>query len=287
MAPPLVDLTTLNSAVSGFSNVLETTAQQVTAANSWMSSKEQEVASLNGELAKLKAASNEAPFPYSIVMSNLERLPWKQAGDSGLTGGGSTSTASGGFSFAPGTANPITPAIFKINPTKSWWNSYWFQKFERDFDYVTVVRNEAKFMFPKLEDLVNCNALEIEAEQSTGSLTWNYAWQLRPAKDGKSGSWYVFNNIGTDPKTKWEYTGLSQLLTPGQWYHAVMDFVRSVDNATHIGIAVDGKWHGTNLQHGVEKVSGGKYISVGHQLDGREVPKPCTCLLLDRHLYLG
>ena len=220
---------------------------------------------------------------YAVTLWNLERLTdWKQAGNTGDSGGGSSKPNGVGI-MTPGT--PTTPATFSAKGNYPYNNFFWYGNITATAPCTitaTRFRLAMQFMLPSAADLAACQAVEYQSQQTTGKMLFNMAYQFNQT----SKTLRIFN-YGT---TVWEDTGIPIALVAGQWTSIVGEFARTATAMTHIGCTLNGVWHTImSTEAGAPLTSGTPYLKESFQLDsnGKNPPTPYVCHVQNYNVSLA
>jgi hypothetical protein len=171
--------------------------------------------------AKLEDA-RKSPSGITHILSNLNKVPWIQAGSKGNTDPKPTDPV-GTFIMTPGDeANWYVAGAEKFN------NSYWYRKYPDESGERFIYPFEIRFMTQA--DIDACNQIEFQWQMNKSDLVYNMAWQNDPK--GK-GFWKTFIYNGGKPLldasgkrlNSWPPTSIpAAKFTPGIWVSIIAEF---------------------------------------------------------------
>jgi hypothetical protein len=223
------------------------------------------------QIATLQAQLAAAAQPGWTTVANIERLTnWEIPP---LVGNQAGVSSPGVFTFTPGTAT--APAVFTAAGKGPWANGYFVTRFG-DHSAATRFRRTLQFMFPTQADLDACQAFEIDNQQSTGKMAYNWALQF----DFKGSHLVRVFNKATNPQV-WEPTMIPVNIKAGVWNTVYLEAYRTDTVMTHIGVQINGVWTLLLMNHLGWAVNGAPYLNAGIQLDsnGLATPTPYRVLV--------
>jgi len=202
-----------------------------------------------------------SPPPTPIAV--LDTFPisgWQTCGTCGNTGG-SGNGASANYSVADAT----TPSLdglsskFSIQALASYANAYWW--YVDSPTYVTskhVVYEFELYVSSAARDA--SQAVEFEFQQSSGGMTYNFAWQA----NFSGGTWRNFDYV----HRAWVATTVPLTeLTPDTWHKIRVEGTRTDTTLTNTSISIDGNTHTVNSQFAAANTGGADKFTNAFQLD--------------------
>jgi hypothetical protein len=233
------------------------------------------LASVSAGYADLQARSSSSLAVLPTLFENIQaRADWKQAGNTGDSGGGSAK-ASGVFTVTPGQVARFTAAgAYAYN------NGYFYANLAGANSYAHYTQ-ETAFSFATAADLAASMGVETNFEHSTGSARFNGGLQalFGSDKDPDTGAivthvwrWYDIgrNCWRTLSEVPFDITAFA----PGKTVDVVQEFERSADGMTFTALTVNGTRYVINRKSAAKASTWSPYLQVGFQLDSKSTPAP-------------
>ena len=210
-----------------------------------------------------------------ILYPDLQLLDtWTEEGDS--------PGAHGLCKITPGT--PTTPMLLGFTPAKRSPGQLWDNAYVLHRNAASPATNFAywtEISFPTAQDIANCEAFEMDFQQSDGKTIFNCGWQFlfghglriwnKSAKGTKVDPWG--NTVL--PASAVAFTpGIPKRITALFSRSSVLGFAKKL---TYIGISIDGLWTPLNITYpAVPKVEN-PYVNCAVQLDSKGQGAPINC----------
>jgi hypothetical protein len=205
------------------------------------------------------AGGSATPTPIATVNS-FPVSGWQTCGTCGNTGG-SGNAATANYSVVDTT----TPSLdgdsskFSIAALDPYANAYWWYVDSPTYASSTHVAYEFELYIPSAARDAS-QAVEFEFQQSSGGMTYNFAWQ---ANFG-GGYWRNFDYVSK----AWVATTVSlSELTPDTWHLVRVEGTRTDSTLTNTSITIDGNTHTVNSQFAAANTGFSDKFTNAFQLD--------------------
>lgn len=221
----------------------------------------------------LRSSSSLAILP-TLFDDVQARADWKNAGNTGDSGGGS-SKASGLFTVTPGAVARFTAAgNYPYN------NGYFFTNVAGANANTRYVQ-QTQFRFETAADLAASMGVETNFEHSTGTARFNGGLQalFGSDKDPDSGKivtrvwrWY---DIGRNCwRTLGEVPFDVAAFAPGKTVDVVQEFERQADGMVFTAVSINGTRYVINRKSAAKASAWSPFLQFGFQLDSKSTPTP-------------
>jgi hypothetical protein len=199
------------------------------------------------------------PTPIAVVDS-FPISGWQTCGTCGNTGG-SGNGATANYSVLDAT----TPSVdgdaskFSIQALDPYANAYWWYVSSATYAASKHVAYEFQLYIPSAARDAS-QAVEFEFQQSSGGVTYNFAWQ---ANFG-SNVWRNFDYLNR----AWVATTVPLTeLTPDTWHKIRVEGTRTDTTVTNTSISIDGNVHTVNSQFAAKTTGNADKFTNAFQLD--------------------
>jgi hypothetical protein len=227
-----------------------------------------------GAPAKTGSASAVQAAPSSssssIPIAVLDSFPisgWQTCGTCGNTGG-SSSAASADYSVADAASPSVDgqSSKFAIAATNPYANAYWWYVDSATYATSRHVAYEFKLYIPSSARDAS-QAVEFEFQQSSGGMTYNFAWQANFSRG-------VWRNFDYANRT-WVATSVPlTMLTPDTWHLIRVEGSRDDTTVTNTSITIDGVEHTVNSHFTAKNTGFGDRFTNAFQLDSNGAMDP-------------
>jgi hypothetical protein len=209
-----------------------------------------------------------SPPPTPIAV--LETFPisgWQTCGTCGNTGG-SGNPSSANYSVL----DAATPSVdglsskFSIQALSPYANAYWW--YVDSPTYATSKHVAYEFqMYISSGARDASQAVEFEFQQSSGGMTYNFAWQA----DFSHGVWRNFDFVNR----AWVATSVPlTMLTPDTWHLIRVEGTRDDTTVTNTSITIDGTAHTVNSHFAAKNTGAADKFTNAFQLDSDSAMHP-------------
>ena len=217
-----------------------------------------------------QAASSEPPAPPATPIAVLDSFPisgWQTCGTCGNSGG-STNPSSANYSVTD--AN--TPSVdgdsskFYIAALDPDANAYWWYVDSPTYASSKHVAYEFQLYIPSASRDAS-QAVEFEFQQSSGGMTYNFAWQA----NFSSGVWRNFDYVNR----AWVATSVPlTMLTPDTWHLVHVEGTRDDTTVTNTLITIDGTQYNVNSKFAAKNTGFNDKFTNAFQLDSNKAMTP-------------
>lgn len=211
-------------------------------------------------------SGNSAPVPIATI-DTFPISGWQTCGTCGNTGG-SGNTSSANYSVT----DSATPSIdglsskFAIAALNPYANAYWWYVDSPTYVTSKHVAYEFQLYLPTTAR-DNSQAVEFEFQQSSGGMTYNFAWQA----DFSHGVWRNFDFLNR----AWVATTVPiSMLTPNTWHLIRVEGTRTDTTVTNTSITIDGTAYTVNSQFAAKNTGAADKFTNAFQLDSDSAMDP-------------
>jgi hypothetical protein len=223
--------------------------------------------SASSSAAELQAVpSNTSASPIAVVDS-FPTSEWQTCGTCGNTGG-SSNTSSANYSIVDAGSpsldgNSLQFSIQALNP---YANGYWWYKGSATYASSRHMAYEFQLYIPSAAREAS-QAVEFEFQQSSGGMTFNFAWQANFSRG-------VWRNFDYANRT-WVATNVPlNMLTPDAWHLIRVEGTRTDSTVTNTSITIDGVTHTVNSQFAAKNTGARDQFTNAFQLDSNSAMDP-------------
>ena len=211
-------------------------------------------------------SSSSAPVPIA-VLNTFPISGWQTCGTCGNTGG-SGNTSSANYSVA----DASTPSLdglsskFAIQALNPYANAYWWYVDSPTYATSKHVAYEFQLYISSSARQAS-QAVEFEFQQTSGGMTFNYAWQA----DFSHGVWRNFDYLNR----AWVATTVPlTMLTPDTWHLIRVEGTRDDTTVTNTSITIDGVTHTVNSHFAAKNTGTADKFTNAFQLDSDSAMDP-------------
>jgi hypothetical protein len=212
------------------------------------------------------AGNPPAANPIAVV-DTFDVGGWQTCGTCGNTGGsGNPATANYSVTGATTPSLDGQSSKFAIAALAPYANAYWWYVNNADYAASKHVAYEFQLYIPASAREAS-QAVEFEFQQSSGGMTYNFAWQA----DFSHGVWRNFD-FG---QKKWVATSVTlSSLTPDTWHKIRIEGTRTDTVLTNNSITIDGVVNTVNSQFTAPNTGANDKFTNAFQLDSDSAMNP-------------